>query len=212
MEIYHFEGVWDLKFSNFQYWRMCCLRRALGRILSAETLTRLEPRVATHAPAWKICVSDQLLQQQQLLLLLLLLLTLLLLLVLFLMHWCSLAAPGCLVVLCCCCWCYLVVLCCCSWCLLGWSSAALLILLYFHRTCSWLVEPPVGGQTLVFIDKIVCIECIVEAKEWCHVGWCTIDSYIVMGWYVVIWGVISVRCGRLVCSGLVCGHLVSFGV
>ena len=26
--------------------------------LSAETLTRFEPRVATHAPAWKICASD----------------------------------------------------------------------------------------------------------------------------------------------------------
>ena len=25
--------------------------------LSAETLTRLEPRVATHAPAWKICTK-----------------------------------------------------------------------------------------------------------------------------------------------------------
>ena len=59
--------------------------------------------------------------------------------------------------------------------LLGGALLLLLMLTWVEFCCSAhpvifssnlrLVEPPVGGQTLVFIDKIVCIECIVEAKE-----------------------------------------------
>ena len=42
-ETYDSDRFWDWFFSFSPCWRMCCL--------SAETLTRLEPRVATHASA-----------------------------------------------------------------------------------------------------------------------------------------------------------------